>query len=291
MITAGIVSNDAIQTAQLISSLQRLQHDITFIGLQDQDIFTQKLVSTDVLIIYCTEHAFSIATDAIRAGKHVFFAHHQLISLTELSELIKYSKESNVHCGMHFQEHSNPVFREIMQTIESPLLIESHRLETKHVYPNGLSPLADILIQDIFIVLSLVNSEIKRIAATGIKVFNDQQDMANIRLTFNNGCIANLTVSSIALQPLSKMFIYQPDAYMSINFKTQQTEYITTENKQSAALCVKSSDFEHVSLLEKDIIQFIQHMDNQLYVNLAGAYRVIDVANKILKKINSFGEE
>jgi predicted dehydrogenase len=232
---------------------------------------------------------------AVRNGKHIFIENIANFTAKEVEELIKTCKEGSIQSSIHFQENRNPAIESIKENIITPLFIESHRLSTlKNVrYENDV--VFELMMQDIFIVMSLVKSEIKRISATGIKVISDYKDIANARLEFTNGCIANFTASRISLKEMNKMRIFQKDSYYSVDFFNQKTDLISLQNQTEARkeLQVMSTTFNEKNILQIEINDFVNsiHLKQHPKVSMEDGYKSLEVANKILKKINSFGEE
>src|SRR5205814_8210650 len=139
-------------------------------------------------------------------------------SLAEAEELIKLSKSSNVKIQVGHVERFNPALLSLEKYELSPRFIESHRLAQFNPRGTDVSVIQDLMIHDIDIVLHLVKSPVKRISASGVSVLSENADIANARIEFDNGCVANLTSSRISLKKMRKMRIFQRDAYIGIDF-------------------------------------------------------------------------
>ena len=260
-----------------------------------QSSVTDFIFQSDIILITNANNAFKNAVIAVRNGKHIFIENIANFSAQEVEELIKTCKEGSIESSIHFQENRNPAIESIKDNIKTPLFIESHRLSTiKNVrYENDV--VFELMMQDIFIVLSIVKSEIKRISATGIKVISDFKDIANARLEFTNGCIANFTASRISLKEMNKMRIFQKDSYYSVDFLNQKTDLISLQNQTEAGkeLQVMSTTFNEKNILQIEINDFVNSilLKQHPKVSMEDGFKTLEVANKILKKINSFGEE
>jgi predicted dehydrogenase len=260
-----------------------------------QSNVTDFILKSDIILITNANNAFKHADMAVRNGKHIFIENIANFTAQEVEELIKTCKEGSIQSSIHFQENRNPAIESIKENIKTPLFIESHRLSTLKNVRCENDVVFELMMQDIFIVLSIVKSEIKRISATGIKVISDYKDIANARLEFTNGCIANFTASRISLKEMNKMRIFQKDSYYSVDFFNQKTDLISLQNQTEARkeLQVMSTTFNEKNILQIEINDFVNsiHLKQHPKVSMEDGYKSLEVANKILKKINSFGEE
>src|SRR4030095_147643 len=163
---------------------------------------------------------------AIRKGKHVFVEKPLANTMDEARELLKLTKESNIKCQVGHVERFNPAFLSIQDLDVNPLFIEVHRLAQFNPRGTDVSVILDLMIHDIDIILSLVKSTVKSISANGVIVMSDTPDIANVRIEFDNGCVANLTSSRISMKKMRKMRLFQKDSYISIDFLEKKTEII-----------------------------------------------------------------
>jgi len=219
------------------------QHqDWIFEGLFDIDPQRAKLVATefnvpvaqsyqalldncDSVFITCpTKFHFSYAKDAILAGKHVFIEKPITHTLEEGKELIRLADEKGVKIQVGHVERFNPALTALNNVHLDPRFIEAHRLVS--FVPRGMdNPVVhENMIHDIDIILSLVKSPVTQIQANGLAVVSSLPDIANARLSFENGCVANVTASRISLNPMRKMRIFQHEHYITIDFQKGSTE-------------------------------------------------------------------
>lgn len=187
--------------------------------------FVDLLDVSDALFITCpTSHHYYYAHEAILAGKHVFIEKPITLSLEEGRALINEAAERNVKIQVGHVERFNPALMALNDFELNPRFIEAHRLV--QFVPRGMAnPVVhENMIHDIDIILSLVKSPVREILANGLAVVSDQPDIANARITFENGCVANVTASRISLNPMRKMRLFQEKHYITIDFQKGSTE-------------------------------------------------------------------
>ena len=181
--------------------------------------------ASDALFITCpTKFHFAYAKQAIEAGKHVFIEKPITATLEDAVTLVALANSKQVHIQVGHVERFNPALAALDGVVLAPQFIEAHRLVS--FVPRGIdNPVVhENMIHDIDIILSLVKSPVKDIQANGLAVVSQLADIANARLTFENGCVANVTASRISLNPMRKMRIFQPENYITIDFQAGSTE-------------------------------------------------------------------
>jgi len=177
-------------------------------------------------IIAPTPAHFGLCEMAIRKGKHVFVEKPLANDMEEARTLLKLVKESNVKLQVGHVERFNPAFLALEGIPLQPMFIEVHRLAEFNPRGTEVSVILDLMIHDIDIILHIVHSEVKNIYSSGVAVMTDTPDIANVRMEFNNGCVANLTSSRISMKKMRKMRIFQKDAYIGVDFLNKKTEII-----------------------------------------------------------------
>lgn len=194
-----------------------------------------------VVIATPTESHFAIAAFAIKQGKHVFIEKPICATLEQARILCELAYEASVKVQVGQVERYNPAFLALQKAQEiKPMFIEAHRLAPWK--PRGLdvSVVLDLMIHDIDLVLSVVKSGVKRIHANGVAVISNSIDIANARIDFLNGCVANLTASRISLKSMRKMRFFQRNAYITLDFLEKKVEIINvledSEAKPDSAL-------------------------------------------------------
>src|SRR5689334_12156412 len=201
-----------------------------------------RFVDADALVDACdaidvvapTNFHFDICEKAIRKGKHVFVEKPLANTMEEASQLVKLVQESNVKLQVGHVERFNPAFLAVKDFDLNPMFIEVHRLAQFNPRGTEVSVILDLMIHDIDIILSIVKSDVRSISSSGVAVMTDTPDIANVRLEFHNGCVANLTSSRISMKKMRKMRLFQKDAYIGIDFLDKKAEIIRLQNGEEA---------------------------------------------------------
>jgi predicted dehydrogenase len=196
-------------------------------GLKHYASLDEIINESDVIdIVTPTNSHFEIAAKALKKFKHVFIEKPITETLEEAKALLELQKEANVKVQVGHVERFNPAFRTSLKYIDKPMFIESHRLAQFNPRGTDVSVVLDLMIHDIDIVLSIINSTIKRVSASGVAVVSDTPDIANARIEFDNGCVANLTASRISLKNMRKSRFFQKDAYISVDFLEKSSNIV-----------------------------------------------------------------
>lgn len=254
-------------------------------------------------IVAPTTYHFDLCRKAIRKGKHVFVEKPLANNMDEARELVKLVKESNIKFQVGHVERFNPAFLSLAGLDLQPMFIEVHRLAEFNPRGTEVSVILDLMIHDIDIILNLVKSEVKMISASGVAVMTDTPDIANVRIEFNNGCVANLTSSRISMKKMRKMRLFQKDAYIGVDFLNKKSEVIklktpldvdafsfdldTPHGKRTIA--VLNPQVPEVNAIKKELEAFRDAIVNNTptRVSEVDGYRAMDVAHQILQKIKN----
>ncbi len=249
-------------------------------------------ISDAIYILETDDSPFEIVLKAFRNGKHVFIEHISALSLNEIEELLNSRKEANVKCMIGSTVLCHPVYMAIKNETINPQFIESQR-RIANDKNDSRNIILDLMLQDLAIVLNMVKSEIKRISANGLKVMNDTVDIANARLEFSNGCVAILTVSKTGMSDENYINFYEENKVLSIDFKHSKA-FTYTKSRNS------EGQIEPTYLTSAPIDSFQYQLENFRdsiaenaipLLKLREGYEKLDIAHKILKKINSFNED
>lgn len=269
----------------------------------------QRFTDPDDLIDACdlidivapTPLHFNLCQKAIRKGKHVFVEKPLAASMDEARELVKLVRESNIKLQVGHVERFNPAYLALQNSQLNPMFIEVHRLAQFNPRGTEVSVILDLMIHDIDIILSIVKSEVNNISASGVAVVSDTPDMANVRIEFNNGCVANLTSSRFSMKKMRKMRLFQKDAYIGIDFLNKKTEIIKLKTPQD--LDVFSFDIEtpngkktialsnpsvpEVNAIRMELETFCDSIlsNRPTLVSEVDGFRAMDIAHQILQKI------
>lgn len=182
-------------------------------------------------IVTPTTLHFELCEMAIRKSKHVFVEKPLANNMEQAHKIVKLAKEANVKVQVGHVERFNPAFLALKGHTLNPMFIEVHRLAQFNPRGTEVSVILDLMIHDIDIILSIVKSDVKNVFASGVAVLTDTPDIANVRIEFNNGCVANLTSSRISMKKMRKMRLFQKEAYIGIDFLEKKTEIIKLKDK------------------------------------------------------------
>lgn len=189
------------------------------------ETYEQLLAESEVMgIIVPTTHHLEYARPAIQAQKPIFVEKPIAGTVAEAQEIVELGKQFQVPIQVGHIERFNPAIRALNGKQIRPQFIESHRLAPFDPRGTDVAVVLDLMIHDIDIILSLVQDEVTRIDANGVAVVSDEVDIANARIQFKNGAVANVTASRISQRKMRKMRLFQRDSYISIDFLQKLTE-------------------------------------------------------------------
>nr|WP_299068795.1 Gfo/Idh/MocA family oxidoreductase [uncultured Allomuricauda sp.] len=223
-------------------------------------------------IVTPTLSHFDCAKKAITKGKHIFIEKPITNTFQEAEELLKLAEEFKVKGQVGHVERFNPAFIAVRDTIENPMFIETHRLAEFNPRGTDVPVVLDLMIHDIDVILSVVKSEVKQINASGVSVVSKSPDIANARIEFENGCVANLTSSRISLKNMRKSRFFQQDAYISVDFLEKKVEVVKMKDAPE-----KPGDFDM-------ILQNAEGDKKQIYFENPD----IETNNAILEELETF---
>lgn len=259
--------------------------------------------AVDIVTPTLTHH--DIAAQAIRKGRHVFIEKPVTDNLADAKKLDALAQEARVKIQVGHVERFNPAFLAAMPYIENPMFIEIHRLAPFNVRGTDISVVLDLMIHDIDLTLSIVKSNIRHISATGAPVVCDTSDIANARIEFENGCVANITVNRIAFHPLRKLRLFQKNAYIHVDLQHKTTEIARMRLQQAGGkshnvLIDKGFGPKQEVYLEHPIIQPINAIKFELesfyncivqktqpIVSIHDAMKALDLSLKIDELVNA----
>lgn len=265
---------------------------------------SEKLIDDcDIIdIVAPTIFHFELCEAAIKKGKHVFVEKPLANTMDEARELVKLAKEANIKFQVGHVERFNPAFLALKEYPLQPMFIEVHRLAQFNPRGTDVSVILDLMIHDIDIILSLVKSNVNYISANGVSVMSDTPDIANVRIEFDNGCVANLTSSRISMKKMRKMRLFQKDAYIGIDFLEKKTEVIklnTPEDKNvftfdietnsgKKTIAIANPNVPEVNAIKMELEEFRNAILNNTDtpVTVVDGFRAMDVAHQILEKIS-----
>ncbi len=177
-------------------------------------------------IVTPTPSHFALAAQAIQAGKHTFIEKPVTQTIPEGKKLLQLAEKHGVKVQVGHVERFNPAFTALGGMTLNPMFIECHRLSVFQPRGTEVSVILDLMIHDLDLVLHLVKSPVKKVSASGVSVLSNTPDIANVRLEFENGCVANLTASRISMKQMRKMRLFQPDHYLSLDFLEKNAQIV-----------------------------------------------------------------
>lgn len=196
-------------------------------GYQIFDSIEELVSVCDVVdVVTPTLNHFDCAQKIISKGKHIFIEKPIANTIEEAEKIITLAKKYNVKGQVGHVERFNPAFLAVRETITNPMFIEAHRLAEFNPRGTDVPVVLDLMIHDIDVILSVVKSKVKHISASGALVISQSPDIANARIEFENGCVANLTASRISLKNMRKSRFFQKDAYISVDFLDKKVEVV-----------------------------------------------------------------
>lgn len=294
------------------------------IGFYDIDANNAQTVSTDLQVKYfdnvtelidacdvvdivtptLSHHEY--ATMALKKSKHIFIEKPVSNTLQEAREIMDISREANVKVQIGHVERFNPAFIAARPKLKKPMFIEAHRLAQFNPRGTDVPVVLDLMIHDIDVVLSIVRDEVKKISTSGVSIISDTPDIANARIEFANGCVANLTASRISLKNMRKARFFQNDSYVSIDFLKKKSEVIsmrdTVEEESPFALIIdpgngktkKTIEFnnpvvEESNAIKMELESFADAITNNTtpIVSIDDGYNALSVALQIMQKLKT----
>ena len=187
-------------------------------------------------IVTPTPTHFALASKALRAGKHVFVEKPVTQTVAEGKKLLQLAAEKGLTVQVGHVERFNPAFTGLGNMSLKPMFIEGHRLAAFQPRGTDVSVILDLMIHDLDLILHLVKSPVKKVSASGVAVLSNTPDIANARIEFENGCVANLTASRISLKQMRKMRLFQQDHYLSLDFIEKNAQIVRLYAQDAANL-------------------------------------------------------
>jgi len=284
------------ETVQKVSSTNPYQ------AFESQEALIKAVDIVD--IVTPTLSHFELAKKAIEAKKHVFIEKPLTHTVAEAHALVDLAETHGVLGQVGHVERFNPAFQAVLSSLTQPKFIETHRLSEFNPRGTDVSVVLDLMIHDIDIVLSVVDSPIKSIHASGVAVISETPDISNARIAFENGCVANFTASRISLKKMRKSRFFQKNAYIAVDFLTKQVEVVkmkdvTGDTKEDLALLLTNAEgkkkqiyFENPSInntnpIQEELEHFAHCIQTQTtpLVSLKNGARALEVAHQIIEKI------
>ena len=291
------------------------------VGFHDTDVITSKKLAKDkgytfyeninfliesidaAIIVSPTTTHYEIAKKCLKKGKHIFVEKPLTNNSIEAKEIERLANENKVIGQVGFVERYNPAFISCREFIKNPKFIESHRLSDFNPRGTDVSVIMDLMIHDIDIILNIIDSKVKKIDASGVSIISTSPDIANARIEFENGTIANLTSSRISLKKMRKTRIFQSDAYISINFLEKDFQVVKIRDKNNLdsenSIIIKNNigeekviyfenpQINQLNSIEAELTDFHNSIKNKLKpkVSLKDGLLALEVAEEIMSQL------
>lgn len=276
-------------------------------GIQRFSSVEELLEMVDCIdIVTPTLSHFENAALALRKSKHVFIEKPITETVEEAKILIGLAHEAGVKVQVGHVERFNPAFQAALPFLKNPMFIETHRLALFNPRGTDVPVVLDLMIHDLDAILSVVKSGIRRISASGVAVVSDTPDIANARIEFDNGCVANLTASRISMKNMRKSRFFQRDAYISVDFLTKELEVVRMEDvngepgpfdivfdmgegKPIKKVLLDKPTIAESNAIKEELSTFYDAIvqDATPVVSIEDGYLALDVAQKIVEKLKS----
>ena len=261
------------------------------------------IAACDIIDVVTPTHLhFPVCEMAIKMGKNVFVEKPMANTIEEGKTIVNMVKEANVKLQVGHVERFNPAYTALKNLALNPLFIEVHRLAQFNPRGTEVSVIFDLMIHDIDIILSVVKSDVKSISASGVAVLTDTPDIANVRIEFNNGCVANLTSSRISMKKMRKIRLFQKDAYIGIDFLEKNTEIIKLKQPDEEdafsfdiethqgpkTISISNPVIEPGNAIKAELESFVASImqDTTPVVSELDGFLAMEVAHQILEKIS-----
>ncbi len=256
--------------------------------------YDELLQACDVVsIVTPTPSHFELAGKAIKLGKHVFLEKPATDSFETTNQLIRLSNEANVIVQVGHVERFNPGFIVAKPFIDTPIVFEANRLAKYNVRSTDVSVVLDLMIHDIDLLLSITNSRVKKISANGSKVVSQTADVANARIEFDNGLVANLSVNRVSPENVRSVKIFQKNTYITVNLldKTALVQKVITEKSagNDPEIIEKLITGNPTNAIKMELESFFQSITakSAVAVSLKDAEAALKIVHEIELQINS----
>ncbi len=279
----GVVDADA----------QRAREIATEVGTTAYSDYRELLDKADIVSIAVpTQFHYEVAKECLEAGVHILLEKPITQTVEEADELIAIATGKNLVFQVGHLERFNPAVMALKGVLKNPVFIESHRLAPFKERGTDVNVVLDLMIHDIDILLSMVPSTIKTINSVGVPVLSPEVDIANARLQFENGCVANVTASRVSRETMRKIRIFQPDAYISIDYQARKISILRKGGMGFPVpglpeIDMEERSFEQVDALLEEIRSFVDSVRNGTPPVVSGeeGKRALELALQINRKL------
>ncbi len=246
-----------------------------------------------VSVVVPTAEHYRISRDFLENDVDVMIEKPMTANLDQADALIQFAESRGLIIQVGHLERFNPAVVALQQYLKKPMFIESHRLSIYQPRGTDVSVVLDLMIHDIDIILNFVKSDVKTVQAAGVPVVSEHTDIANARLEFKNGCVANVTASRIATRKERKIRLFQRDAYIAVDFADSEITIITQNGNRRKAIIpgtdIRKLCFTKGDALEEELVSFIRSVARREVPEVTGQMGrdALKVALSIMDQIHS----
>lgn len=312
MLRIGVIGK-VEELPKLCSSISGME-EVQFIGFHslDDEKFTNNharfnsideiIAATDAIYISSkAADAEELIETCIKNQIHTLVEFPFIIDTDRGNFLMNLAHEANIKLQVGNPLKFTPVYQNIKDRFDSPMFIESHQLQSLNTELTNTSVIQNLMLKDIDVILSIVQSSVKKISANGVAVVNGTPDITNARIEFDNGCVANLTASRISLNPMHKMRIFQRNSYLNINFEDNEAHIfqMALGEQGKGKMTLKLSDglekevfyikpeLKNSNPIQEEIKSFIESIQNNWDNDLTipKALNSIEIAQLVAEKV------
>ncbi|MEM0991935.1 MAG: Gfo/Idh/MocA family oxidoreductase [Bacteroidota bacterium] len=277
---------------------QKVSSDFGVTAFNSEKALLERIDIAD--IVAPTSVHFELAQRALKAEKHIFIEKPLTYNLEEAEALMQSAAQATVKIQVGHVERFNPALLALGERVLKPMFIEGHRLALFNPRGTDVSVILDLMIHDLDILLHLIDAPITKVSASGVAVVSDNIDIANARIEFENGCVANLTASRISIKQMRKMRLFQPDAYVSLDFLEKKAQIIQLDEKESTHaflsipteagkkwITLEEPTIEPSNAIKMELSSFARSIQEDLppKVSIKDGYKALHLAHQIVKDI------
>jgi predicted dehydrogenase len=211
-----------------------------------------------VSVVVPTDQHHPVAKDFLESGSDVLLEKPISPTLEEAADLIATAQKYGRILQVGHLERFNPAFLAVQEKIRTPLFIESHRLTPFRGRGTEVDVVLDLMIHDLDIILSVVRSEVEHMHAVGVPVLTEKVDIANARIHFAGGCVANVTASRISVEDQRRIRVFQPETYLTVDYAAQKAVLFQRVHRPQAEIISEQVKVEPADVLEREVRSFIR---------------------------------
>ncbi|MGJ8654255.1 MAG: Gfo/Idh/MocA family oxidoreductase [Opitutaceae bacterium] len=246
----GIVEADDVRAAEICEKFSCKRYETAQALAEDCDA---------VSVVVPTDKHCEVSVPLLNGGCHLLIEKPLCTSLDEAEQILSAAKKHGCIVQVGHIEHYNPVMGFLENAVTQPQFITADRLAPFNPRGTEVGVVLDLMIHDIGVILALVRSPIKQVDAVGVNVLSQSEDIANARITFENGCVANINTSRVSTKKVREIRVFQPQNYLSLNFQEQSGHYLRKEGVELVREEIPIEKDEPLKLELESFVQVVKH--------------------------------